>query len=122
MKVPLSVAESDQFANDPKVKCLVAGVRVLHTIACLQTRNIEIAVACEDDKFYIDFEAILTELNQITEKVKACFKDLTSLLNDVYPNAFDWRLAKVDCDADGIGNGECSLDTLLQAIGDNSAE
>jgi len=102
----------------------MTGVKVLYAIACMQLKNIKIAVACEDDKYSIDFEAILTELTQLTDNFAQSHKNLYNCLNRVSPGAFDSGLLQIDCDADGISNEEhaTSIESILQAIVDSSPD
>ena len=120
----LSHSEAEQFAGEGKLKNFVAGIRVLHAIATLQLKNIEVAVDREDDHHSIDFEAIKRELAQIRRQFETSHTSLVLLLNARSPNAFDPEIPAIDCETDGIEQREhaASLETLLKAILEGSNE
>ena len=43
----------------------MTGIRVLQTIVEFHLSSLEVAVACEDDQFSMDFEASLNDAKQI---------------------------------------------------------
>lgn len=62
LQQPLNPTEAEQFVSHPKVRKFVTGIRVLSAISDLQIKNIQCAVDREDDKYSMDFEAMLREL------------------------------------------------------------
>lgn len=85
----LSHSEVELLVSEGKMKNFVAGIRVLHAIATLQLKNIEVAVDREDDQHSIDFEAIKRELAQIRRQFETSYVSLTQLFNSRSPSAFE---------------------------------
>jgi hypothetical protein len=84
----LSHSEAELLINEGRIKNFVAGIRVLHAIATLQLKNIEVAVDREDDQHSIDFEAIKRELSQIKRQFETSYASITQLFNSRSPGAF----------------------------------